>query len=86
MCKLLSRTEAEREGSIIRDRIARKAERIKMKSSKEWQIRLVQILLGGVIVLALVLVRGTRAGDEPVHLTTDWSHRHLIFSPPHNLG
>jgi hypothetical protein len=25
------------------------------------------------------------AGNEPVHLVTDWSHRHVLFSPPHNL-
>ena len=31
-------------------------------------------------------MRGIRAGDEPVHLVTDWSHRHLVFSPPKTLA
>ncbi len=56
-----------------------------MKSNTLWRIRLAQILLGSAIVLALFVVRGTRAGDEPVHLATDWSHRHVIFSAPKNL-
>src|ERR1019366_3542353 len=57
-----------------------------MKSNSSWRIRLTQILLGVGIVVALVVVRGTQAGNEPVHLTTDWSHRHLIFSAPSTPG
>src|ERR1039457_6379556 len=57
-----------------------------MKSNNSWRIRLAQILLGAGIVIALVVVLGTNAGNKPVHLTTDWSHRHLVFSPPHNLA
>jgi hypothetical protein len=30
-------------------------------------------------------VRTTKAANEPIHLVTDWSHRHVVFSPPHNL-
>jgi hypothetical protein len=29
---------------------------------------------------------GKAPENPPVHLTTDWSHRHLVFSTPHNLG
>jgi hypothetical protein len=48
--------------------------------------RLAQILVGTAIVIALVLVvRGTHAQNGPVHMSTDWSHRHLIFSQPHSL-
>ena len=57
-----------------------------MESNNSWRVRLAQILLGAVIVIALVWVHRTNAGDEPVHLVTDWSHRHVIFSAPHNLG
>src|ERR1035437_9254747 len=57
-----------------------------MKLNSSWRIRVAQILLGAAIVIALVVVRGTHAGNEPVHLVTDWSHRHLVFSAPHNLG
>jgi hypothetical protein len=56
-----------------------------MTSNNLWRIKLVQILLGAAIVIALVLVRGTRAANESVHLTTDWSDHHLIFSAPHNF-
>jgi hypothetical protein len=57
-----------------------------MKPNNSWRTRLGQILLGSAIVIALVVVRGAKAGNEPVHLTTDWSHRHLVFSSPRNLG
>ncbi len=56
-----------------------------MKSNNSWRIRLAQILLGAAIVIALVVVRGAKAGDEPVHLVTDWSHRHVVFSNPTSL-
>jgi hypothetical protein len=74
-----------------------------MKLNSSWRVRLTQILLGSVIVLALVAPRGTHAQgrDErghdlkgwdgkapenpPVHLGTDWSHRHLVFSTPKSL-
>jgi hypothetical protein len=57
-----------------------------MKSNNSWRTRLAQILLGVVIVIGLVWVHRTNAGNEPIHLVTDWSHRHVIFSAPHNLG
>jgi hypothetical protein len=56
-----------------------------MKSNKSWRIRLAQILLGAAILFALVAIRGAKAGDEHVHLVTDWSHRHLMYSAPRNL-
>src|SRR5579862_2928698 len=57
-----------------------------MNSKTSWKIRLAQILLGAGFLLALVVVRGTHAGNEPIHLTSDWSHRRVVFSAPHNLG
>ena len=57
-----------------------------MKSQSSWRVRLAQILLGAAFLLALVVVRGTHAGNEPIHLATDWSHRHMIFSAPRNMG
>ncbi len=50
-----------------------------------WPFNSTQIILGISLALALILVRAIRAGDEPVHLATDWSHRHLVFSPPKSL-
>jgi hypothetical protein len=60
--------------------------RMKMKLNNLWRRGLAQILLGAAIVIALVAVRGTNAENGPVHMATDWSHRHLIFSQPHSLG
>jgi hypothetical protein len=57
-----------------------------MKLNFEWKFGLGQILCGATIVIALVVVRGIHAGDEPVHVRTDWSNRHLIFSPPKTLA
>jgi hypothetical protein len=62
-----------------------KVARIEMKSNNSWRIRLAQILLGAVIVIALVVVRGAKAGNEHLHLVTDWSHRHVVFSEPKSL-
>ena len=57
-----------------------------MKLNSLRRSRLAQILVGTAIVIALVLVvRGTHAQNGPVHMSTDWSHRHLIFSQPHSL-
>jgi hypothetical protein len=56
-----------------------------MKLNCSWQIRLAQILLGAALVISLVLVHGTSAQNGPVHMVTDWSHRHLVFSAPKNL-
>ena len=56
-----------------------------MKPKNSWRIRVAQILLGAAFVLALLMVRGAKAGDEHVHLVTDWSHRHLVYSEPRSL-
>jgi hypothetical protein len=52
-----------------------------MKLNFEWRFRLGQILFGATILIALVVGRGIRAGDESIHMPTDWSHRHMVFSP-----
>ena len=64
---------------------ASRAGRTKKKLKQEWRIRLAKLLLGVAIVIALSMVRGIHAGDEPVHLTTDWSDRHVMFSSPKSL-
>src|SRR5580700_10690815 len=56
-----------------------------MKSNNSWRIRLAQILLGAVMVIGLVMVRGAKAGEKHIHLVTDWSHRHLVYSEPKSL-
>lgn len=57
-----------------------------MTTNKFWRVRLAQILLGAAFLLVLVVVRGTHAGNESIHVATDWSHRHVVFSAPQNLG
>jgi hypothetical protein len=59
--------------------------KMKLKLKNSWRGWLPQILLGAAIVIALVVVRGTNAQNGPVHMVTDWSHRHLVFSQPHSL-
>ena len=56
-----------------------------MKLDCSWQVRLAQGLLGAALVIGLVVVSGTNAQNDPVHTSTDWSHRHLIFSTPETL-
>ena len=56
-----------------------------MKSNHSWRNMLAKIFVGAVIVIALVVIRGAKAGDEPVHLVTDWSHRHMVYSEPTSL-
>jgi hypothetical protein len=50
-----------------------------------WRFRLSSILLVSAFLISLVAVRGVKAGEEHVHLVTDWSHRHLIYSEPKSL-
>jgi hypothetical protein len=60
--------------------------RTKMKLNNLRRSRLAQISISVAILIALVVVvRGTSAQNGPVHMATDWSHRHLIFSQPHSL-
>ena len=33
-----------------------------------------------------VVVGGTNASNNHVHMTTDWSHKHLIYSKPKSLA
>jgi hypothetical protein len=56
-----------------------------MISTNSWRIRVSKILVGGAFVVALVAVRGAKAGEEHAHLVTDWSHRHLVYSEPKSL-
>jgi hypothetical protein len=59
--------------------------RTKMKPTSKWGIGLTPLVFGAAIVLTFVAARASEAGEEPVHLVTDWSHRHVVFSPPHDL-
>ncbi len=57
-----------------------------MTRNSLWRVWLSQILLvAAIVALLAVVVRRTSAENGRVSLTTDWSHRHLIFSQPHSL-
>jgi len=56
-----------------------------MKSNSKRRIGLTYLIFGVVIVISFAAVRATIAAEEPVHLVTDWSHRHVLFSAPHSL-
>src|ERR1700733_864231 len=59
--------------------------RMNMESNKKRRIGLTYLVFGVAIVISCVAVRAIKAADEPIHLVTDWSHRHVVFSPPRNL-
>src|SRR3984957_20760493 len=59
--------------------------RMNMESNKKRRIGLTYLVFGVAIVISFVAVRAIKAADEPIHLVTDWSHRHVVFSPPRNL-
>lgn len=56
-----------------------------MKSNNKWRLGLTYLIFGAAIVISFVAVRATKAAGEPIHLVTDWSHRHVLFSAPHSL-
>lgn len=56
-----------------------------MKLNETWKKRVRRLLVGGGVLSTLVVVGGVIAGNEPVHLTTDWSDRHVRFSAPKTL-
>lgn len=56
-----------------------------MKSNSKRRIGLTYLVFMAVIVISFAAVRATKAAEEPVHLVTDWSHRHVLFSAPHSL-
>jgi hypothetical protein len=58
---------------------------MKMKSNSQWRIGLTHLVFGALIVISFMAVPATRAEDKPISLVTDWSHRHVLFSAPHNL-
>jgi hypothetical protein len=56
-----------------------------MKSTPSKRIKLSQLFLGVALVFALFAAGEAKAGDEPQHVVTDWSHRHVVFSEPKSL-
>jgi hypothetical protein len=59
------------------------------KWNRKWLIRL-GLASACTLVVALLVVswnKKTRAQDHtPVHMTTDWSNRHMVYSAPSSQG
>jgi hypothetical protein len=58
---------------------------MKMRGNNSWYIKLAQVLVVGAMLVALSVTRRIGAENAPIHLPTDWSHRHLVFSQPKDL-
>ncbi len=56
-----------------------------MKRNGEGHYRLALAVVAMVVFVPLVQWVRAQGGKTPVHLTTDWSNRHMIFSQPSNL-
>jgi len=56
-----------------------------MNQSRSWCPPLARIFLLGSFASGLVIALTAYAGHEPFPVATDWSHRHLVFSPPKSL-
>jgi hypothetical protein len=56
-----------------------------MKENIGGRVRVPAYLLAILAALAFLLAYKIHAGNEPVHLRTDWSNRHLLFSEPKTL-
>ena len=56
-----------------------------MKKNSAWFLRWALITACSLAVAVVFVSRVTRAQTEPVHMTKDWSHRHMIFSPPSSV-
>jgi hypothetical protein len=58
-----------------------------MKLNRGWLARMV-LVFASTLALALILVsQRTKAQEHvPVHMTTDWSNRHMIYSTPSTMA
>jgi len=56
-----------------------------MKRNRSWRFLLAQIVVFSFFTLGIVKAQGTPAGNGSFRVATDWSHRHLVFSPPKSL-
>jgi hypothetical protein len=56
-----------------------------MKSNHSWRTRLVKIFTCAAMAIALMAAREAKADGEHQHLITDWSSRHMVYSPPRTL-
>ncbi len=62
---------------------------MKPKWNRKWVFRM-GLISGCTLALAVFLVSwGAKThaqGHTPVHMTTDWSNRHMVYSAPSSLG
>ncbi len=62
---------------------------MKTQWNRNWVVRL-GLISGCTLAVAVFLLSwGTKThaqGHTPVHMTTDWSNRHMVYSAPSSLG
>ncbi len=62
---------------------------MKPKWNRKWVFRMGLISGCTLAVAVFLLLWGTKThaqGHTPVHMTTDWSNRHMVYSAPSSLG
>jgi hypothetical protein len=61
---------------------------MKTKWNRKWVVQW-GLISGGTLALAVFLlswgVRTHAQGHTPVHMTTDWSNRHMVYSSPSSM-
>jgi hypothetical protein len=56
-----------------------------MNQNRSWRLPLARMFLLGSFATGLVIAHAAYAGRERFPVSTDWSHRHLVFSFPKSL-
>ena len=59
------------------------------KWNRQWVVRW-GLILGCTLAVAVFLLSWSKKthaqGHTPMHMTTDWSNRHMVYSAPSSLG
>jgi hypothetical protein len=59
------------------------------KRNGRWMVRLGLVSACTLAVALFLLSRGNKThaqGHTPVHMTTDWSNRHMVYSSPSSMA
>jgi hypothetical protein len=58
-----------------------------MKRNGGWLVRSVLVLTGTLALASILVSQRTKAqGHVPVHMTSDWSNRHMVYSAPSSVA
>ena len=59
------------------------------KWNRRWLVRAVLVSVCALVVCVFLLSWGKKTHAQnhtPVHMTTDWSNRHMVYSPASSMG